>query len=30
MIRVVYQWKVKEEDFLIFKKAWSVTTNKIH
>ncbi|QDF28668.1 antibiotic biosynthesis monooxygenase family protein [Halarcobacter anaerophilus] len=30
MIRVVYHWKVKEESFKSFQKAWSFTTNKIH
>lgn len=30
VIRVVYCWKVKEENFPIFQKVWSRTTNKIH
>ena len=30
MIRVVYRWKVKEENFADFKKVWVRTTNHIH
>ena len=30
MIRVVYRWKVKEDDFSTFKDVWSRTTNHIH
>lgn len=30
MIRVVYRWKVKEENFTSFQDVWSRTTNKIH
>lgn len=30
MIRIVYRWKVKAENFPAFKEAWSVATNKIH
>lgn len=30
MIRVVYRWKVKEEDFASFQELWARTTNHIH
>ena len=30
MVRVIYRWQVKAENFEEFKKIWSVTTNHIH
>jgi len=30
VIRVVYRWKVREEDFANFQEVWSRTTNHIH
>jgi heme-degrading monooxygenase HmoA len=30
MVRVIYRWQVKSENFDEFKKIWSVTTNRIH
>lgn len=30
MIRVVYRWKVSEENFARFQELWSHTTNHIH
>ncbi|MFP1680279.1 antibiotic biosynthesis monooxygenase family protein [Alloalcanivorax sp. C16-2] len=30
MIRVVYRWRVAEEDFPRFREAWAHTTNRIH
>ena len=30
MIRVVYCWKVEEENFANFQEIWSRTTNGIH
>ncbi|MBB5321620.1 antibiotic biosynthesis monooxygenase family protein [Marinobacter oulmenensis] len=30
MIRVVYRWRVKEEDFDRFQAMWTRTTNQIH
>ncbi|PTY36960.1 hypothetical protein BGP77_06655 [Saccharospirillum sp. MSK14-1] len=30
MIRVVYRWKVTEENFATFQDVWSRTTNHIH
>ena len=30
MIRVVYRWRVAEEDFPRFQEAWAHTTNRIH
>lgn len=30
MIRVVYRWKVKQENFASFKEMWTRTTNHIH
>lgn len=30
MIRVVYRWRVKEEDFAKFREVWTRTTNHIH
>ena len=30
MIRVVYRWRVAEEDFPRFREAWTHTTNRIH
>ena len=30
MVRVVYHWHVKSENFEEFKKIWGTTTNRIH
>lgn len=30
MVRVIYRWQVKPEDFEAFKKIWRATTNRIH
>ena len=30
MIRVVYRWKVQEQDFTRFQEVWAQTTNRIH
>ena len=30
MIRVIYRWKVKEDDIANFQEVWSRTTNHIH
>lgn len=30
MIRVIYKWRVEEEDFVSFKEVWTRTTNSIH
>ena len=30
MVRVIYRWQVKSENFEEFKRIWSVTTNRIH
>lgn len=30
MIRVVYRWRVAEQDFEHFQSAWAQTTNRIH
>ena len=30
MIRVVYRWRVKAENFDAFRKTWSATTQGIH
>ena len=30
MIRVVYRWKVEEENFENFQEIWNRTTNRIH
>lgn len=30
MIRVIYKWRVEEEDFIAFKEIWTRTTNSIH
>ena len=30
MVRVIYRWKVKPQNFNEFKNIWSNTTNRIH
>ncbi|MEM6301794.1 MAG: antibiotic biosynthesis monooxygenase [Pseudomonadota bacterium] len=30
MVRVVYRWRVANEDFPAFREAWQAATNRIH
>lgn len=30
MVRIIYRWRVKEQNQPLFQQAWSLATNQIH